>query len=169
MIGGLSFLGALSFSSANACSPASLTPQQIIEYSDHIIIARAVESKWVAEHEPGLVTAALEFLRELLPYDEMSREGETKFQIRRTIKGDAAGYITIRHNVSPSMCGITFNAYDNNLLFVSEYKRKYFTNAFGVRPFLSQAEYQELLELLGVREDDYVGDGENYLEPIDGR
>ena len=163
----ISLLVAFSWSAAEACSPRKLTPEEIIESADHIIIANAVRSKWVSEHKPSVVNAVLSFFAGLLPYDETQSQGETQFKIRRAIKGDAPEYITIRHDVSGAACGVTFDADENYLLFVSEHKKKYFVSVFGVKPFLSEAEYDELLERLGVREDDYVYVDEGYLIPAD--
>ena len=162
-----SFLVALSWSSAEACSPRKLTPEEIIENADHIIIANAVKSKWVSENKPGLINTVRSFFAGLLPYYEARSEGKTQFKIRRAIKGDAPEYITIRHDVSGAACGVTFDADENYLLFVSEHKKKYFVSVFGVKPFLSEAEYDELLERLGVREDDYVYVDEGYFIPAD--
>jgi hypothetical protein len=154
---------------AVACSPAKWTPQQIIENADLIVIANATRSRWqVWEYQPGVMGNVLSLLSELFP-DDARTEGETKFEILRVLKGDAAEHVTVRHNVSAAACGVTFNSYDNYLLFVHEHKNKYFVNIFDVRPYLSEDEYRELANTLGIRADDNVKRYEDYLEPVDAR
>ena len=158
----ISFFMAFSPVAANACSPARLTPEEVIENADHIIIAKAVKSKWVSERKPSFVNIVRGFFVDLLFYDQIL-EGETQFKIHRTIKGDAQKYITLRHNVSTGACGMTFRANANYLLFVSKYKNKYYVRDVGAKPFsgLSEAEFDQLVEMLGLREDDYVYMGDD--------
>lgn len=164
----LAMIAALAPSTAGACSPAKLTPKQIIENADLIVIARAARSKWeVADYEPGPMSDLFNFFYQFAPDKDSWTEGETKFKIQRTLKGDAGDTVTIRHDVSPTACGVTFDAFDNYLLFVDEHKNKYFISVFGVRPYLSAAEYDELFALLGVGAEDRVKFYEDYLEPAD--
>lgn len=158
----------LLLSNAEACSPAQRTPQQIYDGADAIIVARAISSKWTSARKPNFFSGIARYIGQLLPHGDSKRSGKTVFKISRVIKGRAKEYMTIRHNVDGSACGVTFNAYDNYLIFVEERKNKYFTGIFGVRPYLSEDGYRELAKIVGVREDDFVKLYQDYLPPEGG-
>lgn len=153
---------------AKACSPADLTPQQIIEYADEIIVAQAVSSDWSSGQKTNIFDAIARSISQILPQRYEYWQGKTVFKIHRVIKGKAAGFITIRHDVNSAACGITFNAHDNYLIFVQENKKKYFTSVFGVRPFLTSDGYKELAKLVGVTKDDYLDQYQDYLPAEEG-
>ncbi|MEM9494884.1 MAG: hypothetical protein AAGA09_02680 [Pseudomonadota bacterium] len=142
---------------ATACSPSRQTPQEIIAQSDKIIIASAISSKWRSYQEPHFSKIFIDFFRWIgFGRDASPTEGWTRFTVHRVLKGDPVEDIKIRHNVSGSACGITFNTNDNNLIFVRKHKGRYLTNVFGVKPFLSQEEYETLQELVGVKKSDHI-------------
>jgi len=163
-------LSVFSSSLAEACSPAHLTSQEIIDRADLIVIANATGSKWeVGEYKPGVINKILEMLGQMMAGADSRTQGKTRFAVLRTLKGSVGDHILVNHDVSPESCGVTFNSYDNYLLFVSEQKNRYFISVFGVRPFLSPEEYAELIELLGVTAKDHVARYDDYLEAIDAQ
>lgn len=152
---------------AQACSPARLTPQEIVDHADKIIVARAISSKWSTEAKPHVFNYVRSIFDRFRPYDGTKRQGETVFKVNRSLTGTHTDYITIKHDASGAACGTTFNSYENYLIFVTEYKNKYFTSVFGVRPFLSEDDYKELTKIIGLQEEDHVRSYQGYLAPED--
>lgn len=157
-----------------ACSPAKLTPQQIVDRADLIVIGLPVKSTWSSwDNEPTIVNRLAELYRQIareIRYvlgDEEGIEffsGRTKFKVVRTIKGDQKKYLTVKHHVDGATCGVTFSASRPELLLLRDYQGGYTVDIFGVRPWLSDEEYREFVGLIGLTSDDDVPSLSAYME-----
>lgn len=145
-----------SVSTSNACSPADLTPQEYIDGADVIVIGNAVASHWKAYERRNLFDWIWDEVSFFLPERLSYAPGKTVFKIRKTLKGDTHEYVTVYHDVSPASCGDTFDHYGRKLLFIYANRGRYTVNAFSNNGILSNAERIELVDLLGISQEDYV-------------